>query len=84
MNRIKLSDDQYAFIECEFGLSLGDIIEMSADEVRELREKCFNIEIEEAAKADNEGSAISLRGDYASELVDITLAHLKSQKPVAV
>ena len=81
---MKLTEEQQRFIKKEFGLLSNDFPEMSADEVRCFREKCFNIEVEEAAKADNNNSAMSRRGEVASDLVDIIFAYLKSSNPVAV
>ena len=75
---------QLVFIKTEFDLTLDDLLAMGADEVLEFREKCFDIEVEEAARADNNNSAMSPRGDTASELVDTLFTHVKPLSPVAV
>ena len=79
---MKLSGEQLVFIQTEFDLTLDDLAAMGAGEVLEFREKCFDIEVEEAAKADNNASGMSSRGDTAAELVDVILDHIKSLKLV--
>jgi len=77
-----LSNSQQDFLKYEFGLSFDAVVSMDMDNLRHLREKCFDIEVEEAVKADNNGSDVAKRGEIATELVDLILSHLKTKKLV--
>ena len=77
-----LSNSQQDFLKDEFGLSFDVVASMDIDSLRNLREKCFDVEVEEAVKADNEGSDMTKRGEIATELVDSILSHLKTKKLV--
>ena len=79
---MSLSDVQYNFISKELGISKDDIDSMNPKKLRDLREKCFDIEVEEAVKADNDNIDISERGETAADIVDILLSILKAQKVV--
>ena len=77
-----LEEKQMEFLKTEFLMSEGDIADIGYDNMKELREKCFDIEVEEATKADNEGGEISARGEMATDIVDAILECLKSVKQV--
>ena len=81
---MKLSNDQYKFLKDEFGISESDISSLSNDCIRELRERCFDIEVEEATMADNENMEITARGEMAAELVDAMLTYFKTASRIAV
>ena len=81
---MELNKEQMRFLCEEFDLSEDDIPELTYDFIRELREKCFNIEVEEATRSDNDNCGISERGNIAAQLVDITLSYLKSVKKTTV
>ena len=79
-----LTDNQKIFIQREFELSSEALLKMNTEELQSLREACFDIEVEEAANADNNGTDISERGDIAAELVGVTLSMLKLSMVEAV
>ena len=81
---MRLTDEQAAFLEKEFQLSSSRIAMLSINEIIELREKCFEVEVEEATKADNENADISARGEIAADIVEVIVDYLKSSKRVAV
>ena len=68
-----MNEGQKRFVEKELGISENDIMNMSRDEIRDLREKFFDIETEEAMKIDDEDDDISSRGETAADIVDLLL-----------
>jgi len=81
---MNLSDEQMKFFKIEFDLSVEGLAQLSLDDLRGLREKCFDIEVEEATDADNEGRDISIKGEIAADLVDVVHKYIKSLKRIAV
>ena len=77
---MELTAKQTAFMVDEFGITAEELVQSSYDDIKEIREKCFDIEVEEAAAADNENREISIRGETAAEIVDRIKVYLKSQK----
>ena len=77
---MELNKEQMKFLYEEFSISEDDVPELSFDYIRELREKCFDIEVEEATKADNDNCIITTRGLIAAQVVDIALSYLNSAK----
>jgi len=81
---INISNEQLRFLETEFRLSGNDVSELGCVEVNVLREKCFDIEVEEAMKAESEDKDISDRGTVAADIVDSLMAYMKSAKKAVV
>ena len=79
---MELTKEQKKFLEEEFGIESDNLSDLNYDCIKDIREKCFNIEVEEAAKSDDNGSDISERGKTAAQLVDATLSYSKSAKKV--
>ena len=63
-----LSDEQYKFIEDEFGINKDSIFNMTEEEMEELYYKLCDIESHEACIADNDGP-LSDRGETAADIV---------------
>lgn len=77
---MNLSNEKKQLLEAEFGLTGDDIAELGYDEIKEIREKCFDIEVEEAVEAERAGKDISDRGRVAADIVDVIMAHIRSAK----
>ena len=77
---MRLDDAQNDFLAIEFFLGTTDIEAMSAVELRELREKCFDIEVEEAMKVPVGLGESSFRCKIATEMVDILLEKMMEIK----
>jgi hypothetical protein len=81
---MNLSEPQHEFLSKEFNLSQDSITSFGIAELRELREKCFDIEVEEVVFAERNGLDVLARGETAAELVDFLydrLISMKSAKP---
>jgi len=79
-----LSAAQKNFLETEFGLSAAHVAAMEPEQLRSIRERCFDIEVAEAVTADNENIGISIRGEIAADLVNIIKATIKSRTAAAM
>ena len=76
---MELSKKCLQFLSFEFGITENGIFLMDKPQLRELREKCFDIEVDEAVEADNNNTDISQRGKIASDCVDEILNFMKSK-----
>ena len=74
---MNLPDYLQTFLYEEFSLSEADVLQMSVNQLRKLREQCFDVEVEEAVEADNLGQDVAPRGRYATELVDRLMTYIK-------
>jgi len=72
------------FLETEFGLSVTQVADMGIEQLRNIREMCFDIEVSEAVVADNDNTDVSERGEIAAELVNIIKSAIKSNKAAAL
>ena len=72
---MRISAEQQKFLIREFGLM--DLISAGLDELREIRERCFDIEVCESMKSDDGDGELSQRGEIAVELVNILLPLIK-------
>jgi len=79
---MNLSGEQLQFLENEFGLTGDDVAELGYDEIKVLREKCFDIEVKEATVAIRGGKDIIDRGRIAADIVDAIMKHIKSVKQI--
>jgi hypothetical protein len=66
------------FLRKEFALTEKEIAKMNRNELHNLREKCFDIEVEEAVIADDNDTDVSQRGELAAEVVDLLMPTLQS------
>jgi hypothetical protein len=80
---MNLSKEHWHFLEKEFGLTKTEVMSMDIERIKNLREKCFDIEVEEAVIADYSGFDTSQRGSMAVEIVDLLLGYLRSEKALA-
>jgi len=79
---MSISSEQREFLIREFGLI--DLISVELDELREIRERCFDIEVHESMKSDDGDGELSNRGRIAVELVDVLLPLIKQMKTVNI
>ena len=77
---MKLSAEQLEFLNQEFKISSYDVLNMSNDELYDLREKCFDIEVEEAMEVSESNEPISKRGEHAYKIADIIPLMIKERK----
>lgn len=70
---IKLSDEQIKFLNDEFGITKGKLINITKEEWHDIREKCFDIELDEMTDEDT-----TERGELASDIVSIKYSQLYS------
>lgn len=71
--RLKLSDKQINFLLKEFGLTIKDIIDIDAEQWKNIREKCFMIEAEEAPE---DGCYMNERCQIAMSIADTLYTNL--------
>ncbi len=77
---MKLSEKQLDFLKTEFGITKEDIGKMTADQWKEIREKCFNIEADELMDlGDDEEAEESERCKLATSIADIKFSQLETQ-----
>ena len=79
---MRISSEQREFLVSEFGLM--DLVSAELDELREIRERCFDIEVHESMKSDDGDGELSQRGEIAVALVDILLPLIKEKKAATV
>ncbi len=68
---IKLSEKEKSFLKDEFNISDEDISSISKEKWLELKEKCFDIEVEESIKA-----AESKDDNYVMPMREVIAVHL--------
>ena len=78
-----LTEAQSRFLNDEFGLSSDDLPLYTADELRSLREKCIDIEVEEIMKDDGSDADASDRYNRAVEVVNALLCRLRELRTFA-
>lgn len=71
---MNLTEIQLRFLKDEFGLEKEDIEKMNVKQWFRVREKCFDIEVEETVKADDD--PLSERGEIAVRLADVKFSDL--------
>ena len=72
-----LTKSQRDFLMDEFRLSESDVLDLGQAEIRDLREKCFDIEVDEVMKSMNVDSDDSQRCETATALVDLLFDRLR-------
>lgn len=73
---MQLNEEQLRFLKKEFGVSSDRIQRMEKAEWQEIREKCFDIEVEEAVAADFGEGEISDHGEIAASIASIKYSEL--------
>lgn len=68
---MNILEEQLEFLKKEFDLTVSDIEKMDREQWMEIRERCFDIETEEAGLADNGNGPLSERGRIAVNLADL-------------
>lgn len=74
---MNISSKQLAFLKKEFGLEASDIEKFDVEQWQKIREKCFDIETEEAFLANGGDGPLSERGNIAVNLADLKFDKLK-------
>lgn len=77
-----ISLEQREFLIREFALT--DLISVGLNELREIRERCFDIEVHESMKSDDGDGELSQRGQIAVEMVDILLPLINERKAAEI
>ncbi len=70
---MKLSAEQKKFLFDTFSLSEKGIAAMTKDDWHKIKMECMVIEGREYEKAENNNTAVSLRGKIAEQIVDLAL-----------
>lgn len=81
---MKLNEKQLEFLEKELNITKKDIEGMSADEWKDVREKCFFIEADELMDLeDDEDGEETERCQLATSIANLKFSELTSNKSVA-
>lgn len=81
---MKLNEKQLEFLEKELNITEKDIEGMSADEWKNVREKCFFIEADELMDLeDNEDGEETERCQLATSIASLKFSELTNNKSVA-
>lgn len=77
---MKLSEKQLEFLKAEFGLTKEDIGGMTAEQWKEVREKCFYIEADELMDlGEDEEAEESERCQLATSIANIKFSQLEAK-----
>jgi len=77
---MKLSKKQLEFLQTEFSLTKEDIDGMTADQWKEVREKCFYIEADELLDlGEDEEAEESKRCQMATSIANVKFSQLETQ-----
>ncbi len=77
---MELNEKQLDFLKTEFGLTKEDIGKMTADQWKEIREKCFYIEADELMDLeDDEEAEESERCKLATSIANIKFSQLENK-----
>ncbi|MGN0565987.1 MAG: hypothetical protein ACI4J1_09265 [Ruminiclostridium sp.] len=68
--KLNLTQEEVMFIKNELGVNEEKLNSISKEEWKSIREKCFNIDVEEAIKQELTGGEYSRRGEVADKIID--------------
>lgn len=66
---MKFSKKELEFLKSEFGYTEDQINNLSEDELSDLTDKCFDIEVDEVVATDDGDGDVSERGETAADIV---------------
>ncbi|MCD8295008.1 MAG: hypothetical protein LUE27_07190 [Clostridia bacterium] len=66
---MKFSEKELEFLKNEFGYTENQIDNFSEDELSDLTDECFDIEVDEVVAADDGNGDVSERGETAADIV---------------
>ncbi len=77
--KLNLNSKELSFLEREFGISKDGLMSITKDEWKKIKEKCIDIDTEEAIKQEETGNEYSERGIIADRIIDKRFSELYSE-----
>lgn len=77
--KLNLDNEELSFLKKEFGIYESGLTSITADKWKKIREKCIDIDAEEAIKQEEAGGDYSERGTIADRIIDKRFSELYSE-----
>ena len=77
--KLNLDNEELSFLEKEFGICESGLMSITSAEWKKIREKCIDIDTEEAVKQEEICGEYSKRGIIADRIIDKRFSELYSE-----